>query len=130
MSVRDEIEKLNGEFTKAVANQDAKALAAFYTDDTRLLPPGAPMVEGRNATRDWFQTMIDAGVKALDLNSIAVESGGEMVVDVGTYRLTVQPPGAEAAVDEGKYIVVFKRQGGGDLKIAYDTFNSDFAPPS
>jgi len=130
MSLRDEVESLNSEFSKAVSNQDLDAVMELYTPDAMLLPPDHPMVQGNDGIRAFFQTMLDMGVRGVDLESVAVEGAGDLATDIGRYRLTISPPGADSFIDEGKYIVVLKRQPDGTLRIAYDTFNRDQAPPS
>jgi ketosteroid isomerase-like protein len=130
MTLRDEIESFNGEFCKAVSNQDLDAVMELYASGAWLLPPGTPMIQGKDGIRDFFRTMLDAGVRALDLESLALEGTGDLAVDIGRYRLTIQPPSGDPVVDEGKYVDTFKRQPDGALRLAYDTFNSDQAPPA
>lgn len=130
MSLRDEVESLNSEFSKAVSNQDLDAVMELYTADARLLPPDNPMIQGKDGIRAFFQTMLDMGVRGVDLESVAVEGAGDLATDIGRYRLTISPPGADSFIDEGKYIVVLKRQPDGTLRLAYDMFNRDQAPSS
>jgi len=130
MSLRDEVEALNSEFSKAVSNQDLDSVMDLYKSDAWLLAPGVPLIQGADGIRALFQTMLDTGVRALDLESAAVEGSGDLAVDIGRYRLTIEAAGADSVIEEGKYIVVLKRQADGNLRIAYDTFNSDAAPQS
>jgi len=44
------IEKLNQEWVAAFNKGDAKALAAMYSPDAYVLPAGAEMAKGHNAT--------------------------------------------------------------------------------
>ena len=127
MSLRDEVHGLNAAFSKAVANQDLVAVAEFYDPEAKLLPPGSPMLEGLDAIKEYFQTMLDAGARALELESVVVDGTEDFGVDIGRYRLTMEPPGANRAIDVGTYIVVLKRQPDGALRLGYDT-NSDQAP--
>ncbi len=126
--VRDEVADLNADFCKAVANRDLDHVVGFYTADARLLPPNTPMAQGPDAIRAVFQGFLDAGADSLELESIEVYEDGALVVDVGRYVLSIQPPGADPIQDHGKYIVVFQRQGDGQLKMVADTFNSDEPP--
>jgi uncharacterized protein (TIGR02246 family) len=130
MSLRDEVDSLNSEFSKAGANQDLDGVIALYAPDAWLLPPGAPLIQGREGIRSFFGMMLDAGVRGVELESLAVDGSHELAVDIGRYRITFESEGADPFTDEGKYIVVLKRQPDGTLRIAYDTFNSDSAPPS
>jgi len=43
------IEKLNDVWTAAFNKGDAAAVAALYTEDAYVLPPGSAMVKGRAA---------------------------------------------------------------------------------
>ncbi|HEX9547650.1 MAG TPA: SgcJ/EcaC family oxidoreductase [Acidimicrobiales bacterium] len=129
MSLRDEVDQVNQEFSKAVSNQDLDGVLEIYTPDAKLLPPGSPMLEGTANIRSFFQMMIDAGARAVELETVAVDGNNDLVVDVGRYRLTMEPPGADPIVDVGKYVDVMKRQPDGRLRFAYDIFNSDQAPP-
>ena len=90
-----------------------------------MLPPGAPMVEGRAAIQAAQQRMIEGGVQALDLEVIDLIEAGDFVIEIGRTTVTIQPPGARSMIDKGKSVVVWRRQNDGTLKIAVDTFNSD-----
>ena len=125
MGLRDEVETLNSEFSKAGSNQDLDGVMELYAPDAWLLPPNATLIQGKDGIRAFFQAMLDAGVRGVDLESITVEGTNELAVDIGRYRLTIDPSGGDTVTDEGKYIVVLKRQSDGKLRIAYDTFNSD-----
>jgi ketosteroid isomerase-like protein len=125
MDSRAEIEKLTAKFAKAVSNKDFAALGSFYEERARLLPPGAPMVEGRAAIQTAQQRMIEGGVQALDLDVIDIIEAGDFAIEIGRITVTIQPPGAKSMIDKGKSVVVWRRQKDGALKIAVDTFNSD-----
>jgi len=127
--VRDEVTALNAEFGKAVANQDVGEAVSLYAEGARMLAPNAPIAEGKEAIRALLQAYVDGGVNSLDLQSIDVLDDGALVVDIGRYVLGIQPPGADPIQDEGKYVVVLKRQGDGSLKIVADAFNSDLPVP-
>ncbi len=125
MATSDEVEAVNQAYGKAVANRDTAGVAAVYASDAFLLPPNAPIAKGRQAIEAVVQAYFDAGAQSLDLDTVALEEQGDLVVEVGTYTLGVQPPGSDPVTDVGKYLQVFKRQADGSLRIAYDCFNSD-----
>ncbi len=125
MSIRAEIEKLTTQFAKAVTNKDFAALGPFYEERARLLPPGAPMVEGRAAIEAAQQKMIEGGVQALDLECVDVIEAGDFAVEIGRTMVTIQLLGLFSITRTGKSIVVWRRQKDGTLKIAVDTFNSN-----
>jgi uncharacterized protein (TIGR02246 family) len=130
MGLRDEVEAVNSMFSKAASNHDLDSVMEFYAPDAWLLPPGAPLIQGKDGIRAFFQTMLDAGVRTLQLKSLTVEGTNDFAVDIGRYKITIVSPGADPVTDQGKYIVVLKRQSDGKLRLTYDTFNSDKAPQS
>ena len=66
MGLRDEVEVLIAQFGKDFDNQDSASVANFYAADAKLLPPGFPLVEGRDAIRAFFDGMFVAGCRSLD----------------------------------------------------------------
>jgi ketosteroid isomerase-like protein len=83
------------------------------------------MAEGRRAIQAAIQGLLDAGAQALALDVVDVIDDNDISVDIGRYTLTVQPPGAESFIDNGKYVVVWRQQSDGTLLIAADIFNSN-----
>ena len=118
------------DYIKAVGNHDAAGVAALYATDARLMPPGEPMVTGRDAIEAWGQGMFDMGVKSLDMNEIDLIQAGDLTVSVGHYRLVVEPPGADRMEDVGKYLEVYRTKADGSVEIILDTFNSDQPAPA
>jgi len=128
MGTKDEIRAIDDAYEKAVANQDINAVGALYAADAKLLAPNAPMATGRAEIQALLQGFLDAGAQSLELNTVETDDLGDTVIEVGTYRLGLQPPGGDPITDEGKYLQVFKRQSDGSFQLAYDAFNSDLPP--
>jgi len=72
--------------------------------------------------------MIEGGVQALSLEAVEVIEAGDLAVEIGRYTLTIRTAGAELRIDQGKSVVVCRRQQDGALEIAIDTFTSDTGP--
>jgi len=51
-----------------------------------------------------------------------VDGTADFPVDVGQYRLTMEPPGAEPIIDVGNYVVVLKRQPDGVFRLCVRHF--------
>jgi uncharacterized protein (TIGR02246 family) len=121
-------DSLNQAFVAALAARDTGAVVDFYTDDARFLPSNAPRADGRDAIRrSWAEFLSIPGL-ALELRSteVMMSEAGDMVVDIGTYRLRASGPGNQPMEDVGKYVVILKRAEG-RWKIAVDIFNSDLS---
>ena len=121
-SVRGAIEQAGVRFAEAYGRGDAKAVAAFYTEDAIAFPPGAEMVKGREAIQQMWQETMDSGVKSLSLTVIDVGASGDLVHETGTALMNVQPAGKEPTTASVKYVVVWKKQGN-DWKLHRDIWN-------
>ena len=122
---RSAIDAINLETGELIRSGKGNAVAGQYTADALLMPANAPAVGGTEAIGAQFQAVVDGGVTDLTLTASEVESREGLAVEIGRYR------GATAngaTVDEGKYIVVWRREGSG-WKRHRDFFSSDMPPP-
>ena len=100
------------------------ALDDIYTSDARILPPGAPMVSGREAIKAFWGNAIES-LKATSavLESVDVMPAGDGVVEIGRATLTAAPQGSAMQM-EAKY-VVYWRQEDGRWKWHVDIWNAN-----
>lgn len=117
---RPEIEARVVEWEQAFNAGDFAAVAAFYTEDAVLLPPGTDAVEGPAAIQEMFATGF-AGLENLQMDLQTTElfavPGGAL--EIGTY--TMEADGEHK--DHGKYMVAWTKTDDG-WKIARDIWNS------
>jgi uncharacterized protein (TIGR02246 family) len=121
MSLIDEIRAGNAKMNAAIANGDAIAIAALYTEDAKLLPDGAPKIDGRAGIENFFRQAFDVGFTNLKLETKEVTEARDLAIEIGVATSTA------GAGDAGKYVVVWRRESG-VLKIEIDIFNSDSRP--
>src|SRR6266542_2751613 len=123
-AVRSAIEATNARFVEAANRGDTASIAALYTEDAVLLAPNAAMLRGRQAIKGFFDGLVEQmGIPELRLNTSQVEEHGDTAWEVGAYTMKLQ-----GVSDDGKYIVVWKRQGN-DWKLAADIWNTDSPLP-
>jgi uncharacterized protein (TIGR02246 family) len=119
---RATIEKLNDSWTAAFNKGDAAAVAALYTEDAYVLPPGSAMVKGRAAIEAFWrqaaQQMTDAKLTTLDVLPL----GRSAAREIGTVTLKTKSQPPQEVV--GKYVVVWRKIGR-DWKLATDIWNTD-----
>ena len=103
--------------TNAVFNDEVflkrnyAALDDVYTAEARILPPGAPMISGRAAIKEFWAGMIQsANAKSAVLTSVDVMTAGDDVVEIGKAVLTVSPDGQSTAEIEVKYVVYWREE--------------------
>ena len=93
---------------EVVGRGDFEALNRVYTWGARILPPGAEMVGGRDAIKDfWRQAASAMQVTAIALRTVDVEFLGETAVEIGRATITTK-----SGASEVKYVVVWKREDG------------------
>jgi uncharacterized protein (TIGR02246 family) len=116
------IEKLNDAWTAAFNKGDAAAVAALYTEDAYVLPPGSAMVKGRAAIEGFWrqaaQQMSDAKLTTVDVLPL----GRSAAREIGTVTLKTKSQPPQEVV--GKYVVVWRKVGR-DWKLATDIWNTD-----
>lgn len=112
---------LKATLVRAFEQSDAALAAALYEPGARLLPPGAPVITGADAVRNFFQRRFDAGSDGGVLETVRLDEYGEVAIEEGRYgRLA-----GEVLLDSGKYLAVFRRQSDGSWRWAIDMWNSD-----
>ena len=123
-NVREAIISANQNFMGAFKRGDAAGIAALYTSDARLLPPDHQMMSGTEAIQSFWQGAMDMGIKEARLESVEVETQGNLAYEVGRFALTVQPKGGGGTTLTGKYVVVWKNEGGA-WRLHVDIWNTN-----
>ena len=114
------IQSLNDQFTRAFNARDIAAVAAHYTEDATVLPPGAEMVLGRNAILTFWKSAADQ-IGDIKLTAVDVKPlGSNAAQEIGTFSLRTK--GAQSQQVTGKYVVVWEKVGA-DWKLAVDIWN-------
>jgi uncharacterized protein (TIGR02246 family) len=93
---------------EAFRRRDAAAIADLYTRDGQLLPANSDFVTGTDAIRAFWQGAMDMGIEEVVLETAELEGHRDTAHEVGRYTLRA---GGEAA-DSGKYLVIWRREGG------------------
>jgi ketosteroid isomerase-like protein len=118
--LREEIMAANKRFMEAFKRGDPEAVAGAYTGGGRLLPPNSPQVEGPEGIREFWKQVMSLGIKSAELETLEVEGTGDGAWEQGRYTLR----GAGGVMDVGKYMVIWKREGG-QWKLHRDIWNSN-----
>lgn len=102
---------------------DIEALAALYSENCRLLPPGEMMMEGRDAVRAVFGGMIEAGLSGT-LSSVESMQAGDLAYNLGTYVVSAEDG---SIVGTGKFVELWRKIDG-EWKMVNDIWNEDPGP--
>ncbi len=111
-SMSHEIQATNRIFEQEVAAQrNVQALDRVYTTNARILPPGAPMVQGRENIKAFWRDAIQAlNVASVKLETLDFQVLGEGGIEIGQATLLFRAAGSPPAIM--KYVVVWKREDG------------------
>jgi len=100
----------------------------YYAVDAKLLPPNAPIQEGRAAIQAF---LTEAGKVFAEIKprtqSVLVQ--GDLLVTTGIYTAKLKTPDGSLIDDRGKFVEAFRRKPDGSWESIIDTFNSDLPIP-
>ena len=120
IKMNEAIAAANDSFMKTFARSDGTGMAKLYTGDGRLFPTGSDVVSGTQAIGEFWQGVMDMGVATATLETVELDDHGDTAIEEGRFTLA----GADGEViDRGKYIVVWKNDGG-TWKLHKDIWNS------
>ena len=116
------IEASNVRFAAHFNAGHGDSVAAFYTEDGRVMAPNMAVASGRQAIAGSMGMMAGA---TLVLTTESVDANGALAVERGTYKITLTPPGAPGPItDTGKYLVHWRKVGDNWMMVD-DIWNSD-----
>ena len=130
---KTKVEALNKEMAKNMLDGNSEKSLSMYTEDAISMPSYEPIHEGLAAIRKANDEMLKSGVKfnSFEPKTLKVFANGDMITEVGTYKISISIPGMEKPMDDqGKYLTVWEKQKDGSLKIKIETWNSDVNPMS
>jgi uncharacterized protein (TIGR02246 family) len=107
MSVRDQYDSLIATYEAAVRRGDAEAVASLFAEDVMFFAPDLPVLNGRQAIRDYYQEAIGDGFP-VTINIQDIQDRSDTVYGTGTFEFGDQT---------GKWLQVLQRQADGALLI-------------
>ncbi|UCG68005.1 MAG: DUF4440 domain-containing protein [Thermoplasmata archaeon] len=123
------IKTLYDEWDPAVKSRDWDTVENLYTEDTVVMPPNMPLVEGREAVKVFFENY--PPLKEMSFSPLEIDGYGDIAYVSGTYSMIIQPEGAPEPIhDTGKYLEIRRKQEDGSWLLAIDIFNSDLPLPA
>lgn len=125
MTARKSIESASAAFCECFNGGDAAGVAAMYTSDALIMPPGAGRISGRQGIQDFWQGFVDANVGDLTLKSDEVEDFGNQAVDIGTATASAPGEGDSRVQLTGKFIVLWTQDASGAWRLHRDIWNWD-----
>jgi ketosteroid isomerase-like protein len=107
-------------FTEAHLTKDTVFLNSCFTSDARVFPPNSDIASGIAAISQLNSDWVNYGIYEFKETSTFLYGTKDYLIDEGTYYLAY---GEERTVDSGKYITIWKNDGG-TWKIYSNIWNS------
>jgi uncharacterized protein (TIGR02246 family) len=129
------IAKTRTAFQTAAGTQDGAAIAKLFTADGVEMPPNAPAAKGRAAIEAYHKGFGQQWMMhGMTITSTETKVAGDTAYDAGSYKQQIMSNKSGAVIDDvGKYIVLLKKDAGGNWLITHAIYNSNLplpAPPA
>lgn len=125
---RDEtaIRNADKEWSAAAEAKDLDKTTSFYAADASCFPFNTPIATGKDNIRQLWSHLFESPGFHLQFapTKIEVAKSGDMAYDEGTFELKTNDASGNATTTPGKYVVVWKKEGG-HWKAVADIFNTD-----
>ena len=120
------LRELGHKLREVERNKDLDATMSFYTEDSVLLSPGAPPIEGLEAIRNFLtEELFQIPMEDFDYgqSKIVISASVDMAYDIGWYRMPFDSPQGRV-VEEGKYTMIWQKIEG-EWKYMVGCWNSN-----
>jgi ketosteroid isomerase-like protein len=122
-SPEEEVKAAYASWDQAFSKGDAKAIAAFYSDDAIFLPPSHDVIRGPAGVEKFFVGLFNMGVTGHKLELIEEHGGGNLLFGAAKWSANGKDASGKDQPWGGVATHIFERQNNGSLKIKLHTFN-------
>jgi uncharacterized protein (TIGR02246 family) len=111
--LKAQIDANNAAWSAAANRGDAAAVAAMYTENATMLPPGMDIQRGRAAIQQTVIGLGKSGVRNFALTAVDVSQvSPDTTREIGRFNAEVPGPKTRWVRIDGKYVVIWKLVGG------------------
>ena len=122
--IREAILQANRKLEQSFTSGNVRAVSSFYTEDAMLLPTGSEPIHGAAGIADFWEAVLQMGIKEVKIETREVDAQGATAIELGEYRLNAADG---QLLDRGKYIVIWKLVQG-EWKLHRDIWNTSLPP--
>jgi uncharacterized protein (TIGR02246 family) len=125
------IRDLDAQWSEVAAAKDTESTVSYYAEDAALMPPNAPIINGKDAIRSFWRSMLAGPGFSVNWKATKAEvaRSGDFAYVIGIYELTANDARGQRVNDRGKYSEVWRKQTNGKWSVVADMFNSDLPLP-
>jgi uncharacterized protein (TIGR02246 family) len=111
LDVQSLLRNLAQDFVTAFNTGNFDQAAALFTTDGALMAPHYEPAYGPKAVEHLLRQFGESGYQDLRLETVRVESSGDMAMEIGRYTFAIRQPDGTIVGDRGKYVKVWRRLG-------------------
>jgi len=111
MDVQSLIRNLSQDFVTSFNTANYDQVAAMFAQDGAFMAPHHDPAYGPKAVERLLRAFGEAGYEDLRLETIRVDSSGDMAVEIGRYAVAIRQPDGTVLADRGKYVKAWRRLG-------------------
>ncbi|SRR6266700_681503 len=111
MDIETTIRNLTQDFCMAFNTGNYDQAGALFAPDGVFMSANHPPVQSNKLIERALQQLAENGYQDMRMETIRVEYSGDMVMELGRYRLTIHRSDGASIVDEGKYLATWRRMG-------------------
>ncbi|MGK9232550.1 DUF4440 domain-containing protein [Inquilinus limosus] len=121
--IRAEISTAYAAWDSAFNKADAKAVAAAYGPNAKVLPPTHEVISGPTEIENFFAGLFSSGFTDHELTIIDTGGDGTVVYSAANWSVKGKRADGVPQTAGGIATHVFERQADGSLKLRLHTFN-------
>jgi uncharacterized protein (TIGR02246 family) len=111
LDVQSLIRNLAQDFVTSFNTGNYDQVAALFAQDGAFMAPQHDPAYGPKAVELLLRQIGEAGYEDLRLETLRVESSGDLAMEIGRYTVAIRQPDATILADRGKYVKAWRRLG-------------------
>jgi uncharacterized protein (TIGR02246 family) len=127
LDVQSLLRNLAQDFVTSFNTGNYDLAAALFAQDGAFMAPHYEPAHGPKAVERLLRQFGDAGYQDLRLETVRVDSSGDMAMEIGRYAVAIRQPDGTILADRGKYVKAWRRLGA--WLIVADCWSSNLPAP-
>lgn len=111
LDVESTIRGLTQDLCTAFNTGNYDQVTALFSMDGLFMPPRHEAAQGRKAIEQLLREYGDAGYEDLRLETIRIDSSGDMAIEAGRYVVAIRQANGTTIADRGRYLHAWRRLG-------------------
>jgi uncharacterized protein (TIGR02246 family) len=127
LDVESLIRNLSQDFVTSFNTGNYDQVASLFAQDGAFMAPHHDPAYGPKAVERLLRQFGEAGYEDLRLETVRVETSGDMAMEIGRYTVAIRQPDGTIRADRGKYVKAWRRLGA--WLIVADCWSSNLPAP-